>query len=506
MPADEPEPRPRRSRQEERRPRGKSSKVFWVVVVGGVLLLVGGAVAAFVLLGSGSGGSGLRPQLPEALEIRLAPVDRETRYRLPEPATAMRLGGGGRFLILAFRKGKSLGIFDVNEAKIVRTVAVGEEDFQFAAGMNHLMVYLPKAHTLQRYNLLTGEREASRHLDDLPADKIDDFCMGHASAGPLLICTALSNDRTRRGEGHLFDARSLTLMSVPVVNHGNPRVVTIDGGRFWAGATGRVFGHTHKTGSPSGAKSLVMTANGLVEIYEHEDIWSILPGPDDRHFFASDVGVVNDHLVQAAEAPGKQRGHIRPLYAPAAHGPYYLHTIAADNLNDPRAKDLPSLPVQISIHVLGEKNPIASITAPGLMRVADRDDLRRCGIEYTVQLIPRAKLLAVLPDGGEFLWLAPMDVDAALEKLSWDYLIFTSMPGSSFQKGTTYSYAATRAKRGPVTYRLEDAPAGMSVSPDGQVTWSVPSDFTETRVVVRLVARDAAGKETVQILSPASGQ
>src|SRR5262249_4494493 len=126
------------------------------------------------------------PPLPDPIEITPTPIKKETTYKLPEKASALRVGGGGRFLILHFKASKKLGIFDVSAGKIVREIPVAEEDAFYAAGMNKLLVYLPGSGVILRYDLLTGAREQAGKLD-LPGSSLDAFCMGHASAGPLLV-------------------------------------------------------------------------------------------------------------------------------------------------------------------------------------------------------------------------------------------------------------------------------------------------------------------------------
>ena len=59
------------------------------------------------------------------------------------------LAGGGRYLILHFPKLRKLGVFDVSEAKIVGYINVGEDNIQFAAGMDRVLVVLPTARLLQ---------------------------------------------------------------------------------------------------------------------------------------------------------------------------------------------------------------------------------------------------------------------------------------------------------------------------------------------------------------------
>ena len=103
--------------------------------------------------------------------------------------------------------------------------------------MNHLISYLPSTGVIRRHHLLTGKQEQVDKLE-LPAGDILAFCMGHASAGPLLVGVAGQAAR-------LFDPATFKEIPLPTegqpVNAGPPR---LEGGNYWAGATGRVFGNT----------------------------------------------------------------------------------------------------------------------------------------------------------------------------------------------------------------------------------------------------------------------
>jgi hypothetical protein len=434
------------------------------------------------------------PPWPDPIDIRPAPVQAETPYRLPEPVAALRVGGGGRFLVLHFPGARKLGVFDANEARIVRYIAVAEDDVHFAAGMTKLIVYLGGSRVLQRYDLQTGKRERQGVLD-LPAGKIEAFCMGHASAGPLLIGVA--------GQGaQLYDPKSFGRIALPADDRGrgNPALLALEGGNYWAGATGRVFGHCGNYGMPNGVKTVVLDSTGVHKYGVHQGTWFVMPGPDDRHVYAAGHGVVTERVTPAERVPfslGPGSGHASQLYLPAHHGPYYLHAQTMENLGGQEKVAVGS----IRIYLLGDREPIATFEKTAVCKYA-WEGLRGLGIEYSIHLIPRAKLLVIVPGSRDELRLYPADLDAALDKLSRDYLVFTSTPPRRFQRGKVFTYRPeVKAHKGPVKLQLEGAPPGMIVDGSGSVSWAVPADFAERRVDVILTARDAGGQEAFQTLT-----
>jgi hypothetical protein len=434
------------------------------------------------------------PPLPEPIDIRPAPVQAETPYRLPEPVRAVRIGGGGRFLILHFPESRKLGVFDANEAKVVRYIPLSEDDVHFAAGMTKLMVYLAGSKVLQRYSLLTGQRERVGRLEQ-PDGKIEAFCMGHASAGPLLVGVA--------GAGaQLFDPETFQPIALPPDERGGAAIAPgrLEGGNYWAGATGRVFGHTGNYGMPNGVKTVVLESTGVRNYGVHQGTWFVMPGPDGHHVYAAGHGIVTEQVTPVANVPfsmGPGSGQASHLYLPAHHGPYYLH---AQTMEDFAARDKTTVGT-VRVYMLGDSEPIATFGKTAVCKYG-WDGLRGLGIEYSIHLIPKAKLLVIVPGSRDELRLYPADLDAALDKLGRDYLLFTSSPPHRFQKGKAFAYRPeVKARKGPVKLTVESGPAGMTVDGTGSVCWAVPADFAERRVDVILAARDANGQEAFQTLT-----
>src|SRR5262249_45624678 len=104
---------------------------------------------------------------------------------LPGVVRDIVLGGGGRFVVLALPDTRKIAIFDVNEAKVVKYLPMAEADALLAAGMEKLVVCLPRAHVVQRWGLGTFEREGGAPCP--VAGNLKAGCMGWASSGPLLL-------------------------------------------------------------------------------------------------------------------------------------------------------------------------------------------------------------------------------------------------------------------------------------------------------------------------------
>jgi hypothetical protein len=140
-------------------------------------------------------------------------------------------------------------------------------------------------------------------------------------------------------------------------------------------------------------------------------------------------------------------------------------------------------------------------------RVDQRDSSRRrlLSSELRDKCPVRVKLLAIVPESRDELRLCPADLDTALDKSGRDYLLFSSTPLGTFQKGQVFTYQAeARAKKKPVVFKLESAPPGMIVDGAGLVRWAVPANFAEERADVILAAKDAGGQEVFQTFTLAA--
>jgi hypothetical protein len=117
-------------------------------------------------------------------------------------------------------------------------------------------------------------------------------------------------------------------------------------------------------------------------------------------------------------------------------------------------------------------------------------------LDKRVHLIPDAKLLVVLPETNDRLIVRRVDPEEALEKSEFDYLLVTSTPVNVVTRGSLYSYQITvKSRKGGVKYKLDSGPAGMKLSPDGRLTWTVPGDWSTKENDVIITLSDSSGQE-----------
>src|SRR5262249_28188761 len=113
--------------------------------------------------------------------------DRKT-IPLPGKVADIRAGGNGRYLFLHCPDNKVLLVYDSSDATLVRELPTAGKDAAFAAGAGKLIVADNTNRTLQRYDLMTLEKDKE---SPFPIDgRIDEISLGAGSHGPALVVTS----------------------------------------------------------------------------------------------------------------------------------------------------------------------------------------------------------------------------------------------------------------------------------------------------------------------------
>ncbi len=426
------------------------------------------------------------PNTGDTVKIGIAPpvLERDaTTINLPSTVADVAVGGNGRFLILHFPKTRTLGIFDVSLARIVHTLNLSEDSARFAAGMNKLVVAYPNSNIFSRYDLTSFERDLVKPLEF--KEKIQTLAIGSASRGPIFVGGP-------RGPG---DDTSVYVTFLDMELHVLPTSIKdrhVIGYKYAtcpvrASANGRVFtnwGH----GSPSQVQAIVVDGPDAKIHANGETAGSIMPSHDGLTLLTSRGGFFT---WQAKEIDGTKRS-ARTCSVPAHGYPYHLSMRVADSTrpgSDP-GKGL-------TVHVMGDSRVIASL--PHVSEV--HDDLDHWGrsaltVDKRFHFIPDAKVIVVLPGSNDKLILHRFDMDAALNNANFDYLFVASTPPTSARKGELMTHVLNvKSKRGGVLCKLLNGPAGMTVSPTGQVAWQVSPTANAGEADVLIAVNDASKQE-----------
>lgn len=401
---------------------------------------------------------GTLPASPGVVEIKPATgVVGSSVKMLPDAAVEIKPGGGGRFLVMHMPKLKKLAVFDVTQARIVHYIPVSDDKIVYGAGLDKLVIGFTTKGLLERWNLLTGEKELSRATPN--AADVNSIIVGSGATGPFVV------------NSMFCDIQSLK--PLPIKINGIPPP--------WGPVStdGTVYGGWKAHQSPAESTSFIIRGNELVRT-DAGGLGHVVPGPDGRILFTAD-GIWTTDFKRISGGPPS-----RSYCIPATEGDFYLTLSSA----------VGDTPGSMSLYLVGNDQPLVKdLGIPHSIRF-DGWDGDYFGPWKRIYFIPRAELLVVFPPSNDRLELHRLNLTAAMDASGLDYLLVTSQPPRVAKAGELFEYQLTvRSKQGKVAYSLSSGPKGMDVSPTGLVRWEVPADVTATEEDIILTVKDASDRE-----------
>ena len=426
-----------------------------------------------------------------AVDIKAPKLEQDKVVRdLPGNIDQVALGGSGRYILLNMPQLRKIAMFDASEAKVVHYFAVSGDNVKFAASVDKLVMVFPDTKIIQRWSLVSKEREVTGNLAG--PENIRTVLMGCASNGPLALA---GGDRFGGGGVVFLDLK--TLKPLDIQGGRNPGGRGLGEHRARVSADGSVFG-AWGTGSPTGLQTYVLQGNQLKSYYEHTTVGHIAPGPDGKIVYTGSGMYTNE--VKPLGTNTNRNGNGK-FTIPAVHGNYYL-TINRDRFDFDNRK-----PATITVHIAGEERPLITLADIQMAETGDRFAQDSVGSDRRYILIPDAKMLVVLPQTNNKIVIHRFDVEEAMDKAGIDFLYVTSRPPLSAGRGKTFNYQiAVKSKKGGVKYKLEAGPDGMKVASDGKVTWPVPKDLADGEQNVIVTISDKTGQEIFHTFKVAVGQ
>ncbi|HEY7158651.1 MAG TPA: serine protease [Gemmataceae bacterium] len=379
------------------------------------------------------------PQLGEEdffLDLRPAPLEKGVvEYPLDAAIADVAVGGGGRYLILHLPKLRQLAVFDVNQAKVVKRLPLPDGPVKFAAGLEQLIVALPVSRTLQRWNLTTLEQERTAPYPfqgDILA-----FALGSASQGPLFVIGKEENKGPERGH----QPQVITISAVTLDDLKRREMAWSKSGHQITFPTENLQNlhlRASADGKSMGLWSTGISFSGITWIhceypiarseYLHRSCGHVVPGPTGKVLFTG-FGMFS-HSGFSSTSHRSNPSHPRILpegtssmshhypgsnpsgrYLPAHHGDYYLYLGAAPSPSDRNP------PRVFEIHKLGLEKPLLSLSDSDILNAEGGGMKADFTMDKRFHLIPKAKVLIVIPPSDDRLILHRIDVEAALRKM-----------------------------------------------------------------------------------------
>ncbi|WP_417388105.1 hypothetical protein [Gimesia sp.] len=437
----------------------------------------------------------LKPGAAHLAPVKLPPLSvtkfegTKTTVHLPAPYVNDAVdGGGGRYLIFQLQDKKQLAIFDVVEARIVKTLDVNSDDLAFAAGADKLVVLLRDQHQIERYSLQTFKKEQSEALP--PDSPVSRITIGAASNGPILVGAETGES------GHPYFLDLITLKPA-AIQMSEESWESIEGQNLMvkASANGRIF-CLSQSGTDPTFGTMVISVEGLqahvrysedmqgFKIADEEYLNVVLPGPEGKAIYTSSGTRYPDLLRLDKDTEYKPIS----FGIPALQGDLCMALVSGSS--SIQIYRTGALPVLLTLPDIWSKERWPDYKA-GLRTAHAR-----------LRFVPDAHVISFLPESRDEIILHRFDVDAALKETGTDYLFVTSFPTRDAERGDTYQYRVRfKSNTKPVKYKVMNAPVGMTVSPEGLIHWDVPANSTSDKERVYLVLESPSGKRFMQTIA-----
>lgn len=408
---------------------------------------------------------------------------------LPAPAEEVRVGAGGRRLVLRLKNQAKLAILDVVAGKLVGDVSLEDRDDLFAVSQERLVLVGRKSRTLKVYTLADLKPESERAIPGtLPLVAAG---MGASSQGPLfVICAEI-------GKVHVFlvELPSLQLVKHIVRLQVEPSQTCCLNASS-DGSTVAVWDRRRSGGECAAVLSL--TAGRLDHCLASAAFTYL--SPDDH---GERISAGNQSCLDVRGKPIAESQFPPDVQAvPAIGGPYYLtfpwqreaHPGSARQRGN-RTPRPATAKKEVAVYLVGESQPIASLPTSELPWTSiGEETLSRGDLYQRLFFLPAAGVIAVLPDALDAVTLYPLDVKEGLRRTFAERLVIASTPPKLARLGETFRYPIeVQSKGGKPTFQLDSGPEGMTVSPTGQVEWT-PAALPESGSVSVTIAIAESGQ------------
>jgi WD40 repeat protein len=347
-------------------------------------------------------------------------------------ATAVAVGGAGRYLLLTLVDARQLAVFDVNSADVVKTVPLGSEKALVAAGATRFVIAYPDTRRIERWDLGTLTRDGDSQ--PLPFDgTLEAIALGADSDGPLLAAwwftdanPALHDVKHNRfcfGDITKFKVLAVGLIAVHGTNDAATHVA-VSGGDFefshhgWVGKKtlirasfdGSLFGICREDVDRATPELALQAEAGALTVSHDSAAHApfgtpmyMIPSPDGRRVFHGKTGIRDAVFLETPmlARPQPRLDDGRLLRFPTTDPRFDFSLRAADTITIVRASDGTRL---VTVAGLDE-----------MTGVLQQGNIVRDGIslENRYHFVPAARLLVTIPPTNDRLVLRRLEVGVA---------------------------------------------------------------------------------------------
>ncbi|WP_406695291.1 serine protease [Singulisphaera sp. Ch08] len=421
----------------------------------------------------------------------------------------LAVGGGGRYLLLVLKAVRKLAIFDINAAKVVKTIPLPSENVMVAAGARKFVVAFPEERLLQRWDLETLTSEGGFHPSPIK-EELKAIAMGSDSDGPILAHWSPVKPSDGPTQLSFIDLDSLHVLRLGPIS-GRALEVSSSRGSFTGLRDIRVSpgGSLFSFWNGNSSSQVIRTVSVRGRMFNHYigdylgDLISCgfaSPGADDRTIFTGALGRLDGlgkPIGDALDPPWAKAREDQPwevLTVPSADPAYYL---VLEQAPYRRNNYKPTGPVVASVHSAGDATRLLTIPTLQEMTGFKVEDWYsgRIGVDQRFHYVPAARLLITIPPTNDRLVLRRVDIEPAIDRVG--AIIVLSPPLVNAVAGQPLdTRIVAKSPAGDVKFTLTEGPKGLSVSSDGRISWPQPDQPGDPAEIV-LSLSDLAGRKRI---------
>ncbi len=418
-----------------------------------------------------------KPPEPKPPAVIVGP---KSELKLPGAVVNVHAGGGGRFVAFQIVTGE-IAVYDAQLGRLFFTINGTKPDDLVAVGRTKLYVGRHKDASIGRFDLATGAAEGVANYKGGASVTLKHLAIGSASDGPMLVVLRTDSDEYLL---RLNDPDTFAQYAYPF---DDPAIPNLPGFPFTTTRPPQWM-------SVSADGRAIMLGNRYHVRAEDRYRAGLLPNHGDTPHFATADGQAFVGLnLYGADAtlrpvPGWERGVAR-RYIPATSGPFVVSAEFAV-----KAPEV----MKLALHLGPDPKPLGALPGAGEVgEWARGDDKWATKLHQRLVFVPDPGLLIFCAPDTDTAHVWPINLPALLAAAGHD-LAFTSTPPAEAKPGAAYSYRATAAAvHAPVSFTLETAPPGMTITAAGLLSWPKPDDNRNSHEVV-IAATDARGNRSAQ--------
>jgi hypothetical protein len=444
-----------------------------------------------VAVGSGPEVGGILPapdvgKPGEPIQPVLPPDTSGIVTTLPAPAKQVVVAGGGRTLLLHMPQKKALAVYDTVGSKLVKEIPLQSDEVVIAGGMSKFVLFLPKEKSVQRWDLKTLEKDMTAPFPALlPAEGIK-AAMGSASQGPILVASSAANRRLT-----IYDLN--TLKPLPIDTSRFKFAFSGAKGQVRASPTGDVFGMWNEGLSPSGIQICTLNGDRFDSHYLNESGGSVVPDVTGNRVCASQRGLLtNTGQYCDWNATGK------PVL-PSHTGRFFMAVVTppADPTNPAPQRQSLEFCFDCGTNRIYTKEAVEGLEVPANPEATDLT------LDQRIHYFHDLTKLVVISATGDWIVSHSFEPFEQLENERQDYVFITSKPKvGRLEKGDEFVYQIeVKTNKKDLKYQADLSPPGLTISPQGLVSWKVPENVRGPVVPVHLTVIGGGGhaKQTFRL-------